>query len=125
MEQFAKLFEAKPTDSLHFKMAYCMLKCNRVEEAMAILYELNYKNPKDTLVLRALGWGNMLRRKYDEAKNHYEQLKSLCEEDTSLYSVEDTYNYGFGCRRKYKTLVLFLLRMYPLPRLMKTILSTS
>lgn len=94
LEQFAKLFEAKPTDSLHFKMAYCMLKCNRVEEAMAILYELNYKNPKDTLVLRALGWGNMLRRKYDEAKSHYEQLKSLCEEDTSLYNVEDTYNYG-------------------------------
>ena len=44
--------------------------------------------------MRALGWGNMLRRKYDEAKNHYEQLKSLCEEDTSLYNVEDTYNYG-------------------------------
>lgn len=91
-EQFSKMYEAKPTASLQFKMAYCMLKCNRVEEAMAILYELNYKNPKDTLVLRALGWGNMLRHKYDEAMNQYNQLTSLSLADLSLSDVEDTYN---------------------------------
>lgn len=90
--QFTKMYEAKPTVSLRFKMAYCMLKSNQVEGAMSILYELNYKNPKDTLVLRALAWGNMLRHKYDEAMNHYRQLESFCKDDLSSYNVEDTYN---------------------------------
>lgn len=92
LEQFTKMYEAKPTASLQLKMAYCMLKSNRVEEAMAILYELNYKNPKDPMVLRALGWGNMLRHKYDEAMNQYNQLTSLSLADQSLFDVEDTYN---------------------------------
>ncbi len=80
----------KPSNSNLLKMAYCMLYTNQVEEAMEILYKLDYENPNNNDVVRSLAWGNMLRENFDSAIALYQKLQTL----PGGASVEDVYNTG-------------------------------
>lgn len=94
VDELRKLLEEKKTDGYQLKLAYCLLKMDQVDEAMDILYELNYKAPDNVDVLRSLAWGNVLRDKYDDAINTYDKIQGMVKEDDGNYLADDDYNKG-------------------------------
>ena len=90
LKKYRVIQKRKPSNSNLLKMAYCMLYTNQVEEAMEILYKLDYENPDNIDVVRSLAWGNMLRENFDSAIALYQKLQTL----SGGASLEDVYNTG-------------------------------
>lgn len=93
-ETYAKLQELKPSESTRLKMAFCLIKRNKPEDAMKILYELNYKYPENTDVIRSLAWAHLLNGNLDGAIEFYVKLKMMAEEEGSQRVPDDVYNLG-------------------------------
>lgn len=93
-ETYSKLQALKPSESTRLKMAFCLIKRNKPEEAMEILYELNYKYPDNTDVVRSLAWAHLLNNNLDGAIEFYDKLKMMAEEAGAQRSPEDVYNLG-------------------------------
>lgn len=94
LKQYRAIDQLKPSMGNSFKMAYCMMELEQVEDALSILYELDYKNPNNPDLIRALEWGNILRGDFDKANECYDKLVGCFEKDPSLCIPEDSYNNG-------------------------------
>lgn len=92
--QLEKLQNLKPSTSNLLKMAFCKLKSDKVDEAMEMLYKLNFEEPDNTDVIRSLAWGNILRGGYEKAMVLYNRLTENTQATTDLLFAEDTYNKG-------------------------------
>ena len=93
-ETYSKLQTLKPSESTRLKMAFCLIKRNKPEEAMKILYELNYKYPDNADVIRSLAWAHLLNDNLDGAIEFYAKLKMMTEEEGCQRTPEDVYNLG-------------------------------
>lgn len=74
-------------------LAVCLTTANRGEEALPLLYKLNYQYPDDRNVSRALAWTETLTGKYDQALRRYEALLTAKETDVP----SDVLNEGLCC----------------------------
>ena len=88
LELCEQLISLKSTTKRLLQKVYCLFQLYRTDEAMAILYEMDYKNPNNLQILRPLAWGNILRFEYEKAKDIYERLAS----DDFSSIPEDSYN---------------------------------
>lgn len=75
LQTFRKLEQIAPQNSKYqLNTAICLTRLLRCEEALKILYRLNYEEPNDMRVLRALAWTLTLDGKYDQAIKFYDKL---------------------------------------------------
>ncbi len=91
---YTKLQSVKPSEAIRLKIAFCLIKCNKSEEALKILYELYYKHPENTDVIRSLAWAHLLNGNLDGAIGLYDKLKSMADESCRQKNPDDVYNLG-------------------------------
>ena len=74
-KQFALLAERHP-DNRHYQLHLSIAKINNhnVEEGVKLLYKLNYENPDDMNVMRALGWGLLMQKNIPQAEGIYDSI---------------------------------------------------
>jgi len=70
--------------------AVCLSRLSKYEDALKLLYKLNYENSDDINVNRVLAWTLTLAGKYDQAKKLYGDMLNSHAEPTA----EDILNYG-------------------------------
>ena len=87
---YEKLLAVKPENrSYMLNTAVCMLNLDRHEEALKLLYKLNYLDADDAKVNRVLAWALMETGKLEQAENIYRQLH-----ENNLLPLDDAINYG-------------------------------
>ena len=80
LDAYNALLEQQPEHrSYQLNAAVCLVNLHRSEEALKLLYKLNYLYPDDQSVNRVLGWALTLSGKYEQAEKMYCQL--LAEEN--------------------------------------------
>lgn len=92
--QYEKLSKLAPSPEIQYMLAFCMLHVDEVDDAMRILFELNYKQPDNLYVIRSIAWGHLLQHNTDKALEMYGKLKEKLESSGQTMSAEDYYNLG-------------------------------
>jgi len=93
LQYYERLHALQPDNrQTQLNTAICLTKATRYEEALQLLYKLNYFDEADENVRRALAWTLTCDGKYDQASRHYERLLALPEPQPS-----DLLNAGY-CR---------------------------
>ena len=91
LEYFEKLMNKYPEKSNYqLYVAVCLIQVERYEEALKMLYRLNYEQPENDSVNRALAWAQTCTGQLEQAHHIYEQLVGLEQVD-----IEDLKNYGY------------------------------
>ena len=91
LEYFEKLMNKYPEKSNYqLYVAVCLIQVERNEEALKMLYRLNYEQPENDSVNRALAWAQTCTGQLEQAHHIYEQLVGLEQVD-----IEDLKNYGY------------------------------
>ena len=90
-KQFALLAERHP-DNRHYQLHLSIAKINNhnVEEGVKLLYKLNYENPDDMNVMRALGWGLLMQKNNPQAEGIYDSILSK-----PKHEAMDSLNAGY------------------------------
>ena len=70
--------------------AICLANMERADEALKLLYRLDYEQPDDMKVKRVLAWVQTTSGRYDQANKNYDQLMAV----ESPLAV-DMLNYGY------------------------------
>lgn len=94
LDDYVKAQEMKPSLSTQIKIAYCHLMRDEVEDAMSLLFELDYKHPNNPDVMRSLAWGHLQRQNVDAAQALYQKLQEMFKIDSPEFDPEDIYNEG-------------------------------
>lgn len=94
LQDYSKVQELKPSLSNQIKIAYCNLMQGEVEDAMSLLFELDYKHPNHPDIMRSLAWGHLQRQNVDAAIALYQKLQQMYKMDSSEFDPEDIYNEG-------------------------------
>lgn len=94
LADYTKAQEMKPSLSNQIKIAYCHLMSDEVEDAMSLLFELDYKHPNNPDVMRSLAWGHLQRQNVDAALALYQKLQKMFKMDSPEFDPEDIYNEG-------------------------------
>lgn len=77
LEVYEQLLQDSPeSKSYLLNAAICMVNLRRSEEALKVLFKLNYLYPEDMVVVHVLAWALTLENRYEEALKLYEQLVS-------------------------------------------------
>jgi tetratricopeptide (TPR) repeat protein len=74
--------------SYQLNKAVCLLQQDDYEEALQLLFKLNYEHPDDSNVCRVLAWAMTCAGKLEQAARHYEYLvkgKQVADEDLQNY----------------------------------------
>lgn len=91
LQVYTQLVESFPDHtSYELGVAVCQLYLGMEEEALQLLYKLNYHAPSDRQVERSLAWALVVNGKQEQASKHYEQLVSGDHVQSS-----DHLNYGY------------------------------
>lgn len=91
-EHYNALLQQQPDHrSYQLNAAVCLINLQRCDEALKMLYKLNYLYPDDQSVNRVLAWALTLSGKYEQADKQYCQL--LAEEKPM---AADILNYGYN-----------------------------
>ena len=91
LKSFRQLADRHPEHKgYQLNTAICLSRLSQYDEALKILYKLNYENPNDINVNRVLAWTLTLDGSYEQAAKLYAQLVSSDAKPTS----EDMLNYG-------------------------------
>ena len=91
LEHYNALLEQQPEHrSYQLNAAVCLINLQRSDEALKMLYKLNYLYPDDLSVNRVLAWALTLSGKYEQAEKLFSQL--LTEEKPQ---PADMLNYGY------------------------------
>ena len=89
-EWYVKLMERFPDNRRYMlNAAICQVNSEHYEEALKLLYQLNYENSEDFTVCRALAWALTCSDKVEQATRYYEQLA-----EQGQLTTEDYHNYG-------------------------------
>ena len=70
----------------------CLVNLKDYEEALKLLYKLNYENPEDSRVSRVLAWTHLCSGNIEQADKVYKKLMAV-----KKPSAEDLQNYGYCC----------------------------
>ena len=70
----------------------CLVNLKDYEEALKLLYKLNYENPEDDRVNRVLAWTHLCSGNIEQADKIYKKLMGV---EKPL--AEDLQNYGYCC----------------------------
>ena len=88
---YEKLMKLKPEHTGYMlNAAICMANVERNEEALKLLYKLDYEQPDNYKVRRVLAWVLTMSERYEQAGKVYQQLLSLDKPD-----AVDMLNYGY------------------------------
>lgn len=88
---YQKLLALTPDNrNVLLNTAVCMINLKEYDEALKILFRLNYENEADTAVNRVFAWALALSGKYEQATKIYNQLLSAEQRNAS-----DLLNYGY------------------------------
>lgn len=88
---YAELLRSYPENrNYELNRSVALLKLERVDEAVEVLYKLNYNYPDDDNVSRVLAWGLLCKDKFTAANKIYNTLLS-CEKPAK----EDYINAGY------------------------------
>ena len=91
LSAYEQLLKLKPEHTGYMlNAAICMTNMERNEEALKLLYRLDYQQPDDNKVKRVLAWVLTMSARYDQAGKIYEQL--LSEEEPEPV---DMLNHGY------------------------------
>lgn len=91
LEAYKQLTDLKP-DNRGFMLntAICMANMKLTDDALKLLYRLDYEKPGDLKVTRVLAWVQTTCRRYEQANKNYNDLLSV-DEPTPV----DMLNYGY------------------------------
>ncbi len=91
LEAYRQLTDLKP-DNRGFMLnaAICMANINLPDDALKLLFRLDYEKPGDTKVKRVLAWVQTTCKRYEQANKNYNDLLST-DEPTPV----DMLNYGY------------------------------
>jgi Flp pilus assembly protein TadD len=81
-------YPEKTNYQLH--VAICQVQLEQYEEALKVLYRLNYEQPENDSVNRVLAWTLTCQGKLEQAEKIYGQLTQSEQQQT-----EDLKNYGY------------------------------
>lgn len=94
LEAYQKLMNMEPEESrlqqVQLNAAVCMVYLKQYDEALKLLYKLNYLTPDDEDVMRVLAWCLTVDKKYEQAAKLYNKLLSAEKPHTP-----DMLNYGY------------------------------
>ena len=91
LQAYQQLMAQQPEHAgYQLNAAVCMAYLEQYEESLKLLYKLNYENPDDLNVTRALAWVLTNEKKYEQAQKLYSQLLAA---DEPL--PDDLLNYGY------------------------------
>ncbi len=91
LDAYQQLMEKKPEHKTYqLNAAVCMLNMGKADEALKMLYKLNYMYADDMTVSRVLAWALTIDGKYEQADKIY---CKLLEQDNP--ASDDMLNYGF------------------------------
>lgn len=91
LDAYQALLAQKPDHHTYqLNTAVCLLNLGRCEEALKMLYKLNYLNPDDLTVNRVMAWALTINNKYEQADKLYCQLLAIKQP-----SFSDMLNYGY------------------------------
>ena len=91
LDAYRTLMELHPDyQPYQLNASICLLNTDQAEEALRILYKLNYQNPDAQNIHRVLAWALTLNGKYEQADKAYQQLLSSDHPQPS-----DLLNYGY------------------------------
>lgn len=91
LEAYDRLLTMAPEKKNYLlNKAVCQLNTGRYQEALALLYQIDYTHPDDDNVGRVLAWALLCNGKYEQAANRYNQLLSAPE-----IVADDLLNYGY------------------------------
>ena len=91
LTSYERLMKLKPDHTGYMlNAAICMTSLERSEEALKLLYKLDYEQPDNRKVKRVLAWGLTMSGRYEQASKAYQQLLAA---DTP--EPVDMLNYGY------------------------------
>lgn len=88
-QQLTSDYPQKKHYQLHH--AICLLKLDKTEQALQILFRLNYEQPEDMAICRILAWGLLMAKKPAQAENYYQKILS-----SGQTALEDKLNEGYA-----------------------------
>ena len=90
-QYYRQLLESQP-DKMSYHLNLCIAIANNkhYEEALPLLYKMNYEHPDDTNILRVLAWTQMGMHRIDQALEEYEKISALPD-----HTASDTLNHGY------------------------------
>ena len=90
-KQYERLLLLHPhKTSYMLNRAVCLTRMEEYEEALHLLYELNYKQPENVSVNRVLAWTQVCTDKLEQAVSLYRQLTAM-----EQATAEDYLNQGY------------------------------
>ena len=92
VKAYRSLLEKEPSPKLQLHLAYCLLEIIEVEEAVRILYELDFNKPNELQILRPLAWGLAMRGDYGKSVKQYTKIVELADKAGDKTVWEDRYN---------------------------------
>jgi tetratricopeptide (TPR) repeat protein len=89
---YSQLLDLRPEKKSYLlNQSVCLMQLTHYEEALKVLYKLNYEHPDDDNVSRVLAWALVGDGKCEQAAKIYQRL--LADEATSV--DDDLLNYGY------------------------------
>ena len=96
LEYYEKLMARHPDSrSYQLNAAVCMTNMDHYDDALKILYKLNYEQPEDDNVNRVLAWTLIGAGKYEQATRKYEELLNA-ENPMPVDLLNAAYCHWFG-----------------------------
>ena len=88
---YRQLLEKHP-DKKSYQLNLCIAMANNkhYEEALPMLYKMNYEHPDDMNILRVLAWTLLCMGRLEQSKEQYEKIMSQSE-----HADSDLLNYGY------------------------------
>ena len=84
------LIDSPESKSYLLNAAICMVNLRQSEEALKVLFKLNYLYPQDMVVVHVLAWALTLAGRYEEALKHFTQLLTQEQPFSDIFL-----NYGY------------------------------
>lgn len=71
---YRKLLKLKPSLKYEVKLCCCLLEQDKFDEAVKMLYKIDFEHPENITAKRALAWGLFGSGKLDESENVYRKI---------------------------------------------------
>ena len=93
---YERIVAEKPTKSSMMALAYSYLNIGEVEKAIKLLFQIEYNDPNNLDVMRALGWAMLLRGDAPKSLDFLKKFFALTKDSSHVRYDEDYYNMGLS-----------------------------
>ena len=94
---YQQIVEQKPTKAMLLALAYSLLSIGKIEDAIKLLFRMEYEHPNNLEVVRALGWALLLRGDGKKAMDFQRKVFVITDASPEGRQIEDYYNLGLAC----------------------------